>query len=219
MTTSKELEPGADQPVPTRRPPDRQLQDFVTDRVRDLARRYLADNSAAVASLARLRRVVDHEAGSDPTVWPETLGDLPPVLVGAGDAPSRYERAAHSAITLFALHQQAKNTSVHKAGSGLGGAVRRLGNGDFSEEATLRRFKALATASSYREINHHLRGLVSQLRAAGIPLDYGQLARDLSRLQSPKTADSVRLNWGRDYYRPRKTDTDSAAPATESTTA
>lgn len=206
----------ADTPQPDTRPPDRQLQAFVQRRVRDLARRYTTDTAAGVAAVARLRRAVEHAPGSDPAIWPDTLADLPPALIGHTDRPSRYERAAHSAITLFAVHQQSKNTSMHRNGAGLGRAVRRLSATDFSEEATLRRFQALATASSYPETIHHLRGLITQLRSAGVALDYGLLSRDLARLQTPRTADSVRLSWGRDYHRRADDEQDTATgrPAT-----
>ncbi len=46
-----------------------------------------------------------------------------------------------------------------------------------------------------------MRGLITQFRAEEIPLEYGQLAQDLRRLQNPRTAPGVRLQWGRDYHR------------------
>jgi len=192
--------------------PDLQLEAFVHRRVADLAHRCTTDDDAAAASLGRLRRAVDREPRSDPMIWPDTLAGLPQALIGRGDRPSRYERAAHSAITLFAVHQQARTTSMHRDGIGLGRAVYRLGGQDFSGQVTLRRFQAVATASSYPDTIHHLRGLITQLRSAGVGLDYGLLARDLARLQSPRSADSVRLTWGRGYHwRPEN---DDEVPAT-----
>ncbi len=47
----------------------------------------------------------------------------------------------------------------------------------------------------------HARGLVTQFRAAPIPLDYGQFAVDLLDWQDPTRRTGVRLRWGRDYYR------------------
>jgi CRISPR system Cascade subunit CasB len=70
-----------------------------------------------------------------------------------------------------------------------------------NDNPVLRRFHALGTASSLPETLHHLRGLVTRLRSEAIPLEYGQLAQDLRRLQVPRTAASVRLQWGRDYHR------------------
>ncbi|SDQ52583.1 type I-E CRISPR-associated protein Cse2/CasB [Quadrisphaera sp. DSM 44207] len=180
---------------------DEQLERYVGARVAALQAGYRADRSAAVGALARLRRAVTTDPGADPAVWAETLAGLPEPLMGRGDEPSAYERAAHSAITVFALHQQSQTTDMHRADQGVGSAVRQLGQRTGADEAVRRRFHALGTASSFAEALHHLRGLVTQFRAAGIPLDYGRLARDLRRLQDPRTADRVRLAWGRDYHR------------------
>jgi CRISPR system Cascade subunit CasB len=124
-------------------------------------------------------------------------------LLGGDTEPSTAEHAIHAALTLYALHQQSKSAQMHQSGVSLGQAVRRLGQAQASEEATLRRFHALGTASSFEELVYHLRGLVTQLRGATppIPLDYGQLAVDLRQLQAATRAPAVRLRWGRDYHR------------------
>ena len=74
------------------------------------------------------------------------------------------------------------------------------------DASVLRRFNALATASTMPECAHHLRGIIQLLRAGGIPLDYVQLAEDLYWLQNPVTAQRVRLRWGQDYYYAPKTE-------------
>ena len=200
-------------------PPLRQLQDFVGRTVSSLGARYLADQSSAVAQMARLRRAVADAPGADPGTWSVVLQDFPERLVGRTDDANRYEQAAHSAICLFAVHQQARSANMHLALSGgLGRAVRRLGSGTPSEEATLRRFRALATASSYRETMHHLRGLISQLRAESIPLNYAQLAVDLAQLQTPGDADRVRLRWGRDYHRQARNESGASSTVEDKST-
>jgi len=169
---------------------------------------YGARAPQAVASLARLRRAVNVEPGSDPDVWEETLGGLPSELLGRGNAPSPSERAAHSAVTLFAVHMQGQQgRDVHVSGRSLGAAVAQLRDVTADPGAVLdpvtRRFLALSTASTQTETLHHLRGLVTQLRGAvggPIGLDYGLLAVALRRLQDPRLTASVRLQWGRDYY-------------------
>lgn len=177
------------------------LNDFVTQRVQKLQSAYLRGESGATASLARLRRAISDEPGANPVVWQETLG-LPSQFVGRGDEPSRAERAVHYAITLYAIHQQSQGKSMHHNGYGLGRAARQLGKDDgSSEQAVLRRFQALGTATSLGEAATHARGLVTQFRSKGIPLDYGRLAAEFVQFQDPRQIGSVRLNWGRDYYR------------------
>lgn len=192
------------------------LNDFVAQRVQKLQSSYLRGESGATASLARLRRAISDEPGTNPVVWQETLG-LPAQFVGQGDGPSRAERAVHYAITLYALHQQSQGKSMHHKGYGLGRAARQLGkDGGASEQAVLRRFQALGTATSLAEAATHARGLVTQLRGAGIPLDYGKLATEFVQFQDPRQIASVRLNWGRDYYRAYRDPEASASDNTES---
>lgn len=181
--------------------PYAELYSFIDTSVGGLQRGYLRRDSGAIASLAKLRRVAGREPGADPTVW-ELMNGAPPSLIGKDDSPSKSEHAIHHALTLFALHQQSKGERMHRRGNGIGRGVRRLArSGRASEEAVQRRFQALGTASSVTEVAHHARGLISQLRGAGIPLDYAALAVDLARWQDPKQINTVRLAWGRDYYR------------------
>lgn len=222
MTVSAHPEPSTrpPQPMTTERPrPDEELRRYVTDRVVDLQQRFLREESAARASLARLRRAVASRPGSAPEVWAETLLGLPAGLAGHGSDPSQHESAAHAALCLYALHQQSQPVAMHRDGQSLGAALRRLVTSGVGvgEDAVRRRFQALGTASSLPEALHHLRGLVTQLRGAAVPLDHGLLAHDLRRLQDPRHGGGVRLRWGRDFYRARP-QTEPTAPTTPSTT-
>jgi CRISPR system Cascade subunit CasB len=177
------------------------LAAFVNARVHGLQERYRANDAYAVGALARLRRAVSSAPGDDVTVWAELFEDFPPGLMGRDGQASRAERAAYAALTLYAVHQQSQPNPMHRSGGSMGSAARRLGAVLGNEEAVLRRFHALGTATSFEESLHHARGLVTQLRGAQIPLDYGRLAVDLHRLQIADRAPGVRLAWGRDYYR------------------
>jgi CRISPR system Cascade subunit CasB len=174
-------------------------------RIGSLQAAAIAGAPSAAARLARLRRALTSEPGSDPDVWADTLGMLPTELLGKRDKPNDAERASHAAMTLFALHQQAQSAPMHVPGQTLGKAVQRLraqtGETESDTGPTLRRFHVLATASSLEETLHHLRGMVTVLRGEHLGLDYGRLAIDLRRLQGPSTAPGVRLRWGRDLYR------------------
>ncbi len=171
--------------------------------------------------LANLRRAVNAEPGADPAVWEYTLDGLPERYVGRTDAPTAGESAVHAAMTLYAVHQQSKPTSMHKPGVSLGRALALLGRTRSvaaqpdASKAVKRRFDALMTAESFAELTYHARGLIQQLRAADIALDYGRLAEDLRLLQRPATANSVRLRWGRDYaFVPSSPPSDQTNPQT-----
>jgi len=193
-------------PTGARRVPLRRLGTLVDARVGDLQRRYRRNQSTGVSDLAALRRAAVAAPGSDPRVWELTLAGLD-VPAGTSDEPTRDERAAHAALTLYAVHQQSQSKPMHQAGHGLGRSVRALVLPDRSnEKAVRRRFEALGTASTFAELMDHARGLVRQLRSAGVPLDYGRLADDLAVLQDPAAAAGVRLRWGREYHRARPVD-------------
>lgn len=157
------------------------------------------------ATLANLRRGVGHVPGELPALWGVFLQDLPEPLESKTGDPTRAEWAIYLALTLYALHQQGHalpKDSMHREGVQFGKAVRRLvKEGEPPESSSiLRRFNALATASSMPERAQHLRGIVQLLRAEAAPLDYVQLAEDLYWLQVPAQAAGVCLRWGQDYY-------------------
>lgn len=178
------------------------------------------------ALLANLRRGVGREPGDIPGLWGMLLDDLPKSLQGPGKdgGPSDAERSIYTALTLFAVHQQGKDLlteMMHVQGQGLGRAVSCLvetqaAQGGKSDAKTLQqrredaretvahRFNRIATAADIRELAQHLRGMVQMLRREDIALDYGQLASDLYQYQDVKLAPSVRLRWGRDFYRTEK---------------
>lgn len=168
---------------------------------------YLADQAQATASLAVLRRAINSQPGDDPAAWAETFTVIGNESGWRQQSPTVKEWAAHTALTLFAHHQQSqRDRGMHQAGNSLGSAVsqlaKRQGGEDGDEsQPILRRFQALGTATSFAETIHHAHSIIGQLRAEGIPLDYGQLTDDLIYLQNPESARRVRLNWGRDFYR------------------
>lgn len=181
--------------------------DYVVERVTRWQRDYLRRRPEALAILAKLRRGVGKDFGATPDLWPYILEGIPSDSPQGG-GPSRAELAVHTALTLFAVHQQSRRVEMHVPGPSLGVALRRLGAQASSQVAVQRRFEALGTAESFTEITYHARGLITQLRGANIALDYGFFTDDLMRLQDRRTANRVRLRWGRDFYR-TMTDTNS----------
>lgn len=165
---------------------------------RGLQARYLDNESRARGELAALRKGASRSPGELPEIWELTRVEVPD---GAGDAPTWEEIAVHTAMTLYAVHQQSRTESMFHPGVGPGRAARRLiGPPDEENPSARARFNALVTSTTVVELRHHLRGFVSLLRARGIALDHAMLADDVLRFQQPGGARSVRLNWARQYH-------------------
>lgn len=189
--------------------PRQAIRAFVAQRVNGLQKSYLdpARRSLGAGRLAALRHAVSKEPGSTPDIWALEFEGMPNQLVGRGDRPSAGEQAVHTALTLYALHQQSQTVGMHAPGHehSLGAAAKQMIAKEHAKYENLqegeppRRFAALITAESFSETAHYARQLVQQLRAAAIPLDYGLLAQQLYDLQNPYRADVVRLSWGRDF--------------------
>ena len=182
----------------------------VHDRIQNLQEGIRTNRSAAVDTLARLRRGLGKPAGSVNDIVQYTMVDE---FVGhdAKDEPTVAENAAHIALTLYALHQQFQGQRMHQRAWGLGRAVRRLHPDELGirPDPVLRRFEALGTSSSLDELVHHAQGLVQLLRAKQIPLDYGLLADQIVAWQRPGGASAVRLRWGREFFRTPSLNDDS----------
>lgn len=174
-----------------------------------LQEHYLRNDSQGRAALASLRKAASLAPGELPEVWALTAV---PVPEHASDSPTWEETAVHTALTLYAVHQQSRTQGMFLPGRGLGHAARELIGPAGEENPSARaRFNALVTSATTTELRHHLRSLVSQLRARSIPLDHALLADDLVEFQRPGGARTVRLRWARQYaHLPA---TDEAAPA------
>ena len=182
----------------------------------------LDDNKSrrARGELAALRRGVSRSPGELPEIWELTRVEVPD---GAGDAPTWEEIAVHTAMTLYAVHQQSRTEPMFSPGVGLGSAAHDLVGRDEENPSARARFNALVTSTTVAELRHHLRGFVSLLRARGFALDHAMLADDVLRFQQPGGAKQVRLTWARQYYSlPAESQpADGTVPAsdTDSTTA
>ena len=162
-----------------------------------LQKRYLDNESLGRAEVAALRKGANRAPGELPEIWELTRVEVPD---GAGDAPTREEIAVHTAMTLYAVHQQSRSECMFVPGRGLGRAAHELVGTDEENPSARARFNALVTSTTVAELRHHLRNLVSLLRSRGIALDHAMLADDIVRFQRPGVAKSVRLAWARQYY-------------------
>ena len=162
-----------------------------------LQKRYLDNESLGRAEVAALRKGANRAPGELPEIWELTRVEVPD---GAGDAPTREEIAVHTAMTLYAVHQQSRSECMFVPGRGLGRAAHELVGTDEENPSARARFNALVTSTTVAELRHHLRNLVSLLRSRGIALDHAMPADDIVRFQRPGGANSVRLAWARQYY-------------------
>mgnify|MGYP000861947085 CR=1 FL=1 len=162
-----------------------------------LQSRYLRNEARARGELAALRKGVSRSPGELPEIWELTRVEVPD---GAGDAPTWEEIAVHTAMTLYAVHQQSRTEPMFSPGVGLGSAAHDLVGQDEENPSARARFNALVTSTTVAELRHHLRSFVSLLRARGIALDHAMLADDVLRFQQPGGAKQVRLTWARQYY-------------------
>ncbi|MER5951712.1 type I-E CRISPR-associated protein Cse2/CasB [Streptomyces sp. NPDC001904] len=171
---------------------------------------YLADRPKDVAALARLRRGAGRPAGAMPDLW--TLIDTTNLHAQPEDGRPlreselvRAEDALHTAVTLWALHQQSRPTGMHRPHasrrpSGLGAAVRRLMPPGEIDDAVRKRLVRAGSAADLTSLSQRLRDLVVLLRRADISLDYGLLAGQLYAWQWPGGPDQVRTEWGRSFH-------------------
>ena len=182
-----------------------------------LQSRYLHNEAQAREQMAALRGAVTREPGEVPATWALTQVRVPD---DAGDAPTPEEVAVHTAMTLYAVHQQSRTDPMFYPGKGLGHASRELiGPPDQENPSARKRFNALVTSTTITELRHHLRDLVSLLRARGITLDHAMLADDIVRFQRPGGAKDVRLAWARQYHFMSTADGADSASRTDRTTA
>lgn len=173
--------------------------------------------SAATAAVDRggtlpaLRRGIGMEPGTTPGMWPFYT------QLDANGRLTHRLQAEHLCLTIFGLHQQGKTFPVHQRSVGFGEALRQVRfSGKFSEDAVDRRFNALATATQFNELGHHLQTLVQQMRAVKQPIgfDYTRLFWNLIALQDEQKAPTVRRRWGAEYYRPQS-QSESTSPTKE----
>ena len=180
-----------------------------------LQNRYLHNEAQARGQMAALRGAVAREPGEVPEVWELTQVKVPD---NAGDAPTREEIAVHTAMTLYAVHQQSRTVPMFRPGVGLGRAARELVGWDEENPSAQKRFNALVTSTTVAELRHHLRGFVSLLRARDIALDHAMLADNIVHFQRPNGAKQVRLAWARQYYSLSPAGDADAAPRTDHNT-
>ncbi|GAB1819617.1 type I-E CRISPR-associated protein Cse2/CasB [Herbidospora sp. RD11066] len=150
--------------------------------------------SEARRTLARLRRSLGglrYEADAYAIVFPF-------------DPPPSEQKAWILIAGLFALHPQPRPRNASGNGfRSLGTSMRDL----VAERASAERRFVQLLAVDQASLPHYLRQAVQLLSTDSIPLDYGRLLDDLVTLlrehADPERVHRIRLNWARDFHRPR----------------
>ena len=180
-----------------------------------LQNRYLRNEARARGEMAALRGAATKEPGEIPEIWELTQVEVPD---NTDDAPTWEEVAVHTAMTLYAVHQQSRTTRMFRPGRGLGHAARELVGWEEDNDSARKRFNALVTSTTITELRHHLRNFISLLRARDITLDHAMLADDIVRFQRPGGAKKVRLTWARQYHFISTTSDTKTTPRADRTT-
>ncbi|MFJ4879385.1 type I-E CRISPR-associated protein Cse1/CasA [Streptomyces sp. NPDC088745] len=189
----------------------KRVGEVTAELIRPLQSGYLRDDSVSVGARARLSRGAGKTFGQVidllGLVDTSALYDAP---AGGGHALreadlSAAEDAVHTALTLWALHQQSRGSGMHRRDSsrgsraGLGAAVRRLMKPGEVDQTILKRLVRAGSAPDTEALSVRLREIVLLLREAEVPLDYGLLAGQLFQWQQPGGRDLVRREWGRSF--------------------
>ncbi|GAA4838729.1 type I-E CRISPR-associated protein Cse2/CasB [Kitasatospora terrestris] len=149
--------------------------------------------------LAALRSGLGRPAMDSPRMWPLYSCDVDDFLARR-DEVSDEQKAEHAALALYGLHQQGQQHPMHRRGVKLGEALRDLRrSGKFSEQALDTRVAQLAGATSVSALLVHLRGLITQLRTVGQPLDYNHLMSDIQAWHHADRRPQIRLKWAIGY--------------------
>lgn len=191
----------------------KQLESFIGRRVSALTAGLHAGAGPAQAELAALRTAAGGDPAAQPRLWATVLDGLEDA--DAPDLVTWAEAAAFHALTLFAVHQQSRPEPMHRAGRGMGDAVRVLQQRRPDAGSLRRRFAGAASADDPAELARLLRPLVQQLRAEAIPLDYARLAGELMQFHTPAGRVAVRQRWGRQLS--RTASQDQPRPTTDPT--
>lgn len=168
------------------------------------------DSPWSKAMLAKLRRGIGKDPSEMPDIWEVTLEGIPRELTGhegtGNFVANQAEMAIHTALTLYALHQQGNSSPVSVSGKSFASAIRNLISADkANENAIKRRFDSIITSDDLMELSNHARGLIQLMKASkSITFDYPSFAKDLYKYQYDRGRDEVRLNWGLDFYRMRE---------------
>ncbi|MEU5756729.1 type I-E CRISPR-associated protein Cse2/CasB [Streptomyces sp. NPDC047829] len=163
----------------------------------------------AGAQLAALRAGTGREPGTVAVMWPFHRTRMVSEWRNKGSL-TRDLAAEHTALTLFARHQQTHDRRMHVTGNSPGTSVGLLARkaatdseGKAATAALERRFGHLLTSTDADELAMHLRSFAPLLNRAGVGLDYDLLRIALRTWDDPRrphAAGRFRQRWDRDFH-------------------
>ncbi|MDX3098840.1 type I-E CRISPR-associated protein Cse2/CasB [Streptomyces sp. ME19-03-3] len=162
----------------------------------------------AGTELAALRSGTGREPGTVAAMWPFHRTRIASEWRHKGSL-TRDLAAEHTALTLFARHQQTHDRRMHVTGNSPGTAVGLLARkaadsaGKAATAALERRFGHLLTSADADELALHLRSFAPLLNRAGVGLDYDLVRTALRTWDDPRrphAAGRFRQRWDRDFH-------------------
>ena len=160
----------------------------------------IEEQGAGKGMLAELRRGLGKSPGEMPELWGLIFDVMPEELLGM-NRMSYAEWTVYTVLTLYALHCQGADYEVNTQGQKLGVAAAKLVESEDDIQRVTNRFHLVVTSTTLEELSYHMRGMIQLLKAKNIALDYASLSKDLYLFNISDAADTVKLNWGRDFYR------------------
>lgn len=163
------------------------------------------------AALAALRRGLGKQPGEAPEMFPVLLPLLPEAGLSRWD-----ERVAYLVASLFARYPDAPpwpESSSERWQRNLGASLRQLA-AQTDSEGPERRFVALLN-SDEDDLPHHLRGIVSLLESAKlpVPMDWVRLIWDLRGWNTPER--TIQKDWAGAFWGGRRLQETTEEPAAE----
>ena len=117
-------------------------------------------------------------------------------------ADGEEEWAIHTALTLYAWHQQGHSKNISICGQTLGKALRKaysdLPHTEMDEAFSLK-LHELSRIQDIQLLAVKLRSIAGWLSSKGIGLDYASLASDIYEWQFPESRGNVFLRWTQEY--------------------
>lgn len=161
-------------------------------------------SSRSKAILAELRNSIGREYSQTIGVWPILYEYLPERFMSKDGALSNSEKAIITALQLYSIHQQGKDSNVDvwaQKGewNNIGHSIKTLRKGE-DTTAIDRRFNTLITSSTFDELIYHLRQMIRLLRReSGSKVSYATLANDLYKFLNGSD-EAIKVSWGKGYY-------------------
>lgn len=160
----------------------------------------ISEKGSGKAILAKMRRGIGKEPGELAELWWIIFEELPEELIGKNKASS-VEWAIYTSLTLYALHRQGGDKAAHCDGVSLGTATSNLIKSENDIERILNRLNLVVTANSPQDLAYYLKSVIQLLKNENILLDYALLAKHIYLFLISTTSNTIKLDWGRDFYR------------------